>query len=221
MNTQRATCWSVTINNPTKNDDENIAKARQCSGWKVYGQLEVGANGTPHYQLMVTTPQVRFSALKKVFPRAHIEVARDRRALEKYVSKEDTRVASLTISQDKYPTHSKLMEWYGEFFTSYGEEHGGVDDREYLKIFDLMCNQKIREGYYVETFAVNPQIRSAIQRFGRAINFRERVRRQTDRQTTENIVEGIHITQDEEVCEEDEQTSTDEDEESTSHSENE
>lgn len=188
MSHDRGTCWSVTINNPTKSDDEWIAQARQKSGWKVHGQKEVGEQGTEHYQLMVTTPQVRFSALKKAFPRAHIELARDRTALSKYVVKEDTRVASLTITQDKYPTHSKLMEWYGEEFTRYGEERGGVDNHEYLKIFDQMVDRKIREGYYVESYAVNPQIRSAVQKFGRAINFREMVRRQTDRQTTENIV---------------------------------
>ena len=31
----RATCWSVTINNPLPADDENIARAKQRSGWKV------------------------------------------------------------------------------------------------------------------------------------------------------------------------------------------
>lgn len=184
----RATCWSVTINNPTKSDDENIALARQKSGWKVHGQLEEGEQGTRHYQLMVTTPQVRFSALKKAFPRAHIEIARDRTALSKYVQKEDTRISPIQ-SQNSYPSHSKLMEWFGEYFDAYGEDNGGVDDGAFLKIFDKMCYQKIKEGYYVESYAVNPQIRSAIQKFGRAIAARERLRRQTDRQTTENIVE--------------------------------
>jgi len=197
MTTQvRATCWSVTINNPNQSDEENIARARQISGWKVYGQLERGEQGTLHYQLCITTPQVRFAAVKKAFPRAHVEAARDRRALEKYVNKEETRVGSLTVSQEKYPTHSKLMEWYGEYFTKYGDERGGVDDHEFLKVFDLMVNQKIREGYYVESLAVNPQIRCAIQKFGRAINFRERARRQTDRQTVQNNNEVNSITQD-------------------------
>lgn len=184
MTTIRGTCWSVTINNPKDSDDECIAIARQKSGWKVYGQREKGDAGTEHYQLMVTTPQIRFSAVKKQFPRAHIELARDRVALSNYVQKEDTRIDSLPQAQDQYPSHSKLMSWYGEFFEQYGQEHSGVEDSEYLKIFDLMCERKIREGYYVESYAVNPQIRSAIQKFGRAINFRERVRRQTDRQTT-------------------------------------
>lgn len=187
MNNERATCWSVTINNPIKSDEENINLARQKSGWKVYGQLEKGESGTPHYQLMVTTPQVRFAAIKKAFPRSHIEVARDRTALSKYVQKEETRISEIS-SQSLYPSMSKVMEWYGEFFEQYGIDHDGVDDKDFLKIFDLMCDAKIRQGYYVESYAVNPQIRSSIKKFGRAINFRERVRRQTDRQTTEILV---------------------------------
>lgn len=187
MNGERATCWSVTINNPVKSDEENINLARQKSGWKVYGQLEKGEFGTPHYQLMVTTPQVRFAAIKKAFPRSHIEVARDRTALSKYVQKEETRVSEIS-SQSLYPSMSKVMSWYGEFFEQYGKDHDGVDDKDFLKIFDLMCDAKIREGFYIESYAVNPQIRSSIKKFGRAINFRERVRRQTDRQTTEILV---------------------------------
>lgn len=192
--TERATCWSVTINNPTKSDDEWIAQARQKSGWKVYGQLEQGQAGTPHYQLMVTTPQVRFSALKKAFPRAHIEIARDRKALEKYVAKEDTRVASLNVSQDKYPSCSKVMAWYGIYYDEYMKVLGH-ECFNTLQPFEQMVRSKIREGYYVEAIAVNPQVISSIKKYGRSIAFRERnLRRQTDRQTDENIVLDIDIT---------------------------
>lgn len=189
----RGTCWSVTINNPTKSDDEWIAQAQQKKGWKVYGQREKGEQGTEHYQLMVTTPQVRFTAVKKAFPRAHIELARDRTALLKYVQKEDTRVADIP-SNAQYPTYSKIMEWFGEECESYGTPRGGIDDNEYIKVFDIMIRNKIREGYYCESYALNPQVRGAVLKFGRAISFRERQRRQTDRQTAENIVPDIHIT---------------------------
>lgn len=183
----------MTINNPTKSDDEWIAQAQQRRGWKVYGQREQGAQGTEHYQLMVTTPQSDFAALKKAFPRAHIELARDRTALAKYVTKEDTRVADLP-SNSSYPTYSKIMEWFGEETIVYCDEHGGIDDSEYLKIFDIMIRNKIREGYYCESYALNPQVRGAIQKFGRAISFRERHRRQTDRQTSKILVPSIDIT---------------------------
>lgn len=107
MTTQRATCWSVTINNPTDDDTDAISLARQ-KGWIVEGQLEQGESGTPHYQLMVKTPQVRFSALKKTFPRAHIEVAKNESALRAYVGKEESRVAPLPEQSNQYPSLSKL-----------------------------------------------------------------------------------------------------------------
>lgn len=205
MTTQtRGTCWSVTINNPKPSDDEQIALARQKSGWKVYGQREKGAEGTEHYQLMITTPQVRFSAVKKAFPRAHIELARDRTALAKYVEKEDTKIAGLPQSQELFPSHTKIMAWYGEFFEQYGEEHGGVEKHEYLKIFDIMVRAKIREGFYVDMYSVNPQILSLIKKYGRDIFYRERVRRQTDRQTCQNKVEVISINATEETLSDEE-----------------
>lgn len=55
MTTTRGTNWSVTINNPTPKDDEEIALVRQ-KGWSVEGQKEKGSEGTEHYQLFVKTP---------------------------------------------------------------------------------------------------------------------------------------------------------------------
>ena len=107
----RATCWSITINNPTGADEENMALSRQ-KGWKVDGQLEVGKDGTPHYQLIVRTPQVRFSAVKKAFPRAHIEVARNPTALEQYVHKDDTKAGELNKQSEMYPSLSKFWDLF-------------------------------------------------------------------------------------------------------------
>lgn len=109
MADNRASCWSVTINNPQPSDFEDMAVARQ-RGWKVDGQQEVGKEGTPHLQLMVRTPQVRFSAVKKMFPRGHIEAARNQPALANYVTKAETRVAQLPTGSDMYPSLSKY--WY-------------------------------------------------------------------------------------------------------------
>lgn len=191
----RGTCWSVTINNPTKSDEEWIAQARLNRGWKVYGQLEKGESGTPHYQLCVTTPQVRFSAMKKAFPRANIQVARDKMALMKYVQKEDTRVGELPSSPE-FVTPNKLMSWYGEYYDQVVSLHG-EDRLPLLDIFDTMIKQKIMEGFYVESYGANPQIRAQIKQYGKAIAFRERLlRRQKDRQTTESILPVEDITQD-------------------------
>lgn len=105
----RASTWSLTINNPTSSDWEDLDHARQ-RGWKVEGQSEVGKDGTPHLQLLLRTPQVRFSAVKKIFRRAHIEPARNAAALSNYVNKEETRVAPLPTGSDSYPSMSKF--WY-------------------------------------------------------------------------------------------------------------
>lgn len=216
----RASHWSVTINNPVKADEENIALARQ-KGWKVEGQLERGENGTPHYQLAVRTPQVRFSAVKKAFPRAHIEVARNSAALDKYVVKEETREGQLTTEQSQYPSQQMVWQWFGSL--NFTEESLSLHYRDYVRVcaereispkrsydwkqeymleqFDLVMAQKISEGYYCELIAVNPQIRSAVKKFGVAICQRHH-RQKTDRQTDEIIVSVPVINNGEDTCEE-------------------
>ena len=129
--------WSVTINNPTPSDDEEIARARQ-KGWKVDGQPEVGANGTLHYQLVVKTPQVRFSQVKKAFCRAHVELARDPLALQAYVHKEDTKAGELQVAQEMYPSLSKLWELiYDQLDVRWNCEEPSIRlDRRALEVFD-------------------------------------------------------------------------------------
>lgn len=195
---QRANCWSVTINNPIKADEENIQLARQ-KGWKVEGQLEKGEQGTPHYQLMVKTPQVRFSAVKKQFPRAHIEVARNVSALSQYVTKEDTRTGSLPETSEKYPSLAKLwdlfQEWHDKRPNTEVDEDLLIDVKQIansdqrLEHFDQFIADAIVRGYHVETMGVNPQIRACVKNYMYQLLKRSRiVRRQTDRQTDENVV---------------------------------
>jgi len=200
--TERATLWSVTINNPTAVDEEHIALARQ-KGWRVEGQLERGKEGTPHYQLMLKTPQVRFSAVKKQFPRAHIEVARNAAALEQYVAKEETREGSLPVENDRYPSLAKLWALFSDWIIMRDENtlKETWKPNMWLQRFDQFAEDAILEGYVVETMAVNPQIRAIVKQFGRAVVIRaQNIRRQTDRQTDEEnfSVEGIHNGLDEE-----------------------
>jgi len=186
---ERATCWSVTINNPIPPDEENIALARQ-KGWKVDGQLEKGAQGTLHYQLCVKTPQVRFSAVKKAFPRAHIEVARNAPALAAYVGKSETAVAPLPSQSESYPSLSKFWELiYGCLDLVWGSHprFPGKDCdrfREPMRAFDIMVSQLIAEGYHVESIACNPLTRSMWKLYHPAIIQRQRavIVRQTDSQ---------------------------------------
>lgn len=213
---ERATCWSVTINNPNKSDDENIAMAKQKSGWAVYGQKEVGESGTEHYQLMITTPQVRFSAVKKAFPRSHIEVARDRKALTKYVNKEDTRIAELP-KDTNYPSISQLWDNFSEFIENNTKKFGIHYDwsqEKRLEVFDHFIREQITKGQFVETMAVNPQIRSCVKNYLSEIHFRS-LRRQTDRQTVENNVEVDTVNDEtEEQSDEEEANSTSQDDSS-------
>lgn len=186
--TSRSNNWSVTINNPTEADHEEIARARQ-KGWKVTGQEEVGAEGTPHLQLHVQTPQIRFSAVKKAFSRAHIEAARNVQALANYVVKDDTRVAALPASQQMYPSLSKFWQlvyvhvenknwvhwegdrWYLDAFRDLGYtterwERYEADVKfrpEYneviaKRIFESCVNHLISQGYHVEHFFSPPNI---------------------------------------------------------------
>lgn len=201
MSQERATCWSLTINNPIAADEENINLARQ-RGWKVEGQLEQGAEGTPHYQLMVRTPQVRFSAVKKAFPRAHIGVARNVVALKSYVHKEETRIGALVEDDARYPSLSRFWElvaneWLWDNMTE--EDVEALLDTEvyprgifHLSYFDDACKRLIKQGYRIETMAVNPQTRSAWKFFGRELVYRA-ARDKTDRQTAENVVSVVDI----------------------------
>lgn len=186
--TERATNWSVTINNPTASDEEAIALARQ-RGWKVDGQLERGDQGTLHYQLAVRTPQVRFSQVKKAFPRAHIEVARNAAALAAYVHKSDTQIAPLAVQSDRYPSLSKFWDLiYDRICDEIGHPADDLLSGEYtLDLFDKVVYQLIADGYHVETLAVNPQTRTCFLKFGKALMIRSFVDRQT-RQTTQNHV---------------------------------
>lgn len=120
--TQRASCWSVTINNPT-DEDRNLLRSPPSWVKNCVYQDEVGEEGTPHIQGCVQSAQVRFSQVKAWLPRAHIEKARNRAALLQYVQKEETAVEGTRetviggyMSMDKalmeIASHGKpMVEW--------------------------------------------------------------------------------------------------------------
>lgn len=177
----KATCWSVTINNPTDQDEDNINEAR-LRGWSVEGQKERGVEGTEHYQLMLKTPQVRGSAVKKMFPRAHIEIAVNPTALKKYVHKEETRIGEVNGDNEFYPSPTKFMglfaNWingdgYKPSLARYGKSYHEMDGDELLHVFDDCIRSLISDGYFVEAYGVNPQVRGSVKRYGQEIIFRE------------------------------------------------
>lgn len=174
--TLRASMWSITINNPTPDDDEAINLARQ-RGWEVLGQTEVGEGGTRHYQIALKTPQVRFSAVKKAFPRAHIEIARDPHALLRYVSKEESREGDLPEQQNMYPSLSKFWVLVLEYLTLdkegldivelangnvkfYYDSANALFCKNPLHFLDEAVRFLIKAGYHVEGIGANPTTRS-------------------------------------------------------------
>lgn len=194
--TKRATCWSITINNPEKADYD---ATKNISGWKDFvtfkGQNEVGENGTPHIQGMLITKSVKFSVVKKHFPRAHIEIAKSQGALEKYVTKEQTRVS--TIASVKVASVGNLNRAVLEYFPTnvwgpqFGlTEHGhreayaqaiidSCQSRETagLEILDDLTRYLMRLGYYgIEYISANPSVRATWKKYIRDILYREYAR---------------------------------------------
>lgn len=174
---ERATCWSITINNPLITDYQIPLPV----GWTLEGQLEKGEQGTEHYQGMLRTPQARFSAIKKVFPRAHIEVAKNPAALKKYVHKEETRVAEVERIPTLFEYQTLIAKKWVE--DEYQERVKRCIQSNKVPDFDeiAMCyldtlvatdiEQNGRRG--AEFIAINPMWRASWRKFWRSIIIRD------------------------------------------------
>jgi len=196
--TDRATCWSITINNPTEKDLNPTLPA----GWAITGQIEQGEEEkTEHYQACLTTPQVRFSAVKKIFPRAHIEVAKNREALKKYVHKEDTRVEAVADKVSNIPTlfdyqHTIASRWVDTEWEAFAERMSKEDPKKTIgdwavEYVDTLVATDIENGVCgIEYIAINPMWRSAWKKFWRPMIKRERKRvadSQTDKTDSQDV----------------------------------
>lgn len=196
----RATCWSLVINNPKPSDDEDIATALQ-KGWRIDGQLEKGEKeGTPHYQMILRTPQVRFAAVKKQFPRARIEVARNPAALSAYVRKEETRAGTLPTSQERYPSQAKFFDlvWDEILADPTKSEFKRASNGMFISPKNALVfatKELIKKGYMVENVCCNPMTIQAWTYFHPEFLIRK-TNRQTDAErvqmaTTEDEQEDI------------------------------
>jgi len=158
-------CWSITINNPTTEDNQQIAllsTKKWVKEWK--GQLEKGAEGTEHIQGMLRTESVRFTQVKKALTRAHIEVAKNPIALAQYVQKEDTRVGAIEGYKPMTPK---------EFYKALLADSKKKDETN-LDFCDRVANQEIMKGAIgLEYWISNPNIRSALKNFLSSILYRE------------------------------------------------
>jgi hypothetical protein len=134
------------------------------------GQFEVGKSGTRHYQGCLKTPQVRWAAVKKTYPRANISLARNEFALKAYVKKDDTRASAIVSSgvmnifqfQDVIAGDWNDAEWnsYQQLFKN--KELGEVA----LIYVDGLVKTRIRNGQRgAEWIAMNPLWRSVWKNF--------------------------------------------------------
>jgi len=167
--TERYSCWSITINNPTETDT-----VCDIPGWKLTGQYEQGAEGTRHFQGMLETGQQRFSTVKRAFPRAHIEPARNKKALQAYIHKEETRVDVYTPgdvpSIFQYQTII-VKAWNKEEFASLCENvlEDKLDELA-LSYVDTLVRKSIEAGQRGgEWIGINPMWRSSWKKFWRSI----------------------------------------------------
>lgn len=181
---QRSTCWSITVNNPTK---EDYAIAQNLPSWvkSFEGQEEIGAEGTKHIQGMLLTKSVKFYQVKNLYPRAHIEVARKPAALAKYVHKDDTRVATLDTqnsiaSIDLAGVIKQIWPTYNDWELSVQSVISKKSDQEFIKFqsgewtLDQIIKYLISEGNRrVEYLGANPAVRMAWKKFYKEMLQRE------------------------------------------------
>lgn len=174
--TERSRYWSITINNPTPQDLAPVFP----SGWEMFGQIEEGKEGTRHYQGMLHTPQVRFTAVKKVLTRAHIEIARNKDALAKYVKKEDTRVEEVNTIKSEIPSlfgylHEVAAAWDDEEFQGMRVDDGEKMEDVAFRYVNILVSRDIESGRQgLEYIAINPMWVKAWRTFWHALVKRER-----------------------------------------------
>ncbi len=90
---KRSRCWVFTLNNPTEKDVAQMHTIFQNLCTDFAAQEELGVRDlTPHIQGYLYFKNARtFMNMKKLLPRAHIEVARKAIAARQYCLKKDTR----------------------------------------------------------------------------------------------------------------------------------
>lgn len=100
--TMRSGCWSITTFN------ENEIKYLEGDSFpplikEVYGGKEMcPQTGRVHFQGCLITTWCRFSAIKKIFDKAHIEKAYQKEALIKYAMKSETAIGDKKKVENKH-----------------------------------------------------------------------------------------------------------------------
>lgn len=113
-----------------------------------------------HFQGALNTAQVRFSAVKKILPKSHIEACRsDAESLKRYAMKDETSVGQKSSSTNpKYYTMESLMVKLAETWVERFEEDldiiTGNDDYG----FSVISSRLLRENFFLISLCSQPQI---------------------------------------------------------------
>lgn len=161
---------------------EEYAKRQLAPGWKLTGQVEQCPKTMRyHFQALLKTNQQRFGTVKRAMGTAHIEVARNVKALEQYVTKDKTKVADVDTS-NSVPTLYEYVDIIASKFSVEdwnalldAEEHATEialapvrsQDQLLLEYVDQLVAKDIRSGRRgAEFHAVNPAWRCIWKKFG-------------------------------------------------------
>jgi hypothetical protein len=105
----RSRNWILTVNNYTKTDLttlENLREKISEGNW----QSEIGKNGTEHLQIGLSFKNAKtFKQMKKHFPTAHIEIAKNKFAVLEYCKKMKTSDGNIKveIKKNKFKIRTK------------------------------------------------------------------------------------------------------------------
>ena len=175
----RSSDWSITINNPTAQDTEQIQQLSTHKWYKSFvNQHEVGEEGTPHIQGHLKTEYIRFSAVKKALTRAHIEVAKNRLALANYAKKDDDTYQSegIVVQNCSIATvHKTVASYFNSYDECLKEWEKQEDYEDYaLSQLDKATRLLIRAGVFgVEFIGANPQTRCVYKKYYLSLMYRQ------------------------------------------------
>jgi len=159
---------------------QDYARRQLPPGWKIEGQMEQCPETLRyHYQALLKTNQQRFKAIKDVMGNAHIEAAKSKTALTKYVSKQETRIAEIAANNG-IPTIFEYQNiiagrWdNAEFDRRYNaaiERRRPFDSSDIaMDYLDHLVSEDIERGIRgIEFIAINPMWRSSWKKFWRSI----------------------------------------------------
>jgi len=139
---------------------------------------------------------VRFSAVKRQFPRAHIELARNERALKEYVHKEETRVGEFTPirTPNIFEVQTSVCQmWDEREYEEIRDRLADLHKKDAIMLYvDTLVDRMIRQGARgIEFISINPMWRSSWSRHAHSILHRHESQPtppvETDRQTDTDV----------------------------------